>query len=83
MPVFVGGINTVTQWVLNTADCAVRNRYPNVPHTSVKLTADKNELRQTFKFVIYSCVGTPYRGANRHSVNAPKILSSSGVIFFS
>ena len=78
-PGFFGGRNAMPQWVLNTAGCSVKTSYPNVPHPSVQLTADKHTLRWTFKIFIYSYVGNPSRGANRHSVNAPKILS---VVFF-
>ena len=45
MPGFIGVINAVPQWVLNTAGCAVKTRYPNVPHTNVKSTADEHEFR--------------------------------------
>ena len=82
MPVFVGGRKGVPQWVLNTAGFAVRTRQPNVLHPSVKSTVDKHELRETFRFVIYSNVVTPSKGANGHSVNAPKHLSSLGVMLF-
>ena len=80
MPVFIGVTDAVPQWVLYTAGCAVKNRYPNVPHPNTQLTADKHELRLTFRFVMYSYLETPPRVASRHSENAPKILSSSGVM---
>ena len=66
--------------MLNTAGKAIKTRYPNVPHPNVQYTADKHKLRQTFRFVIYSYIGTPSRGASGHSKNAPNILSSSGVM---
>ena len=70
------GRNAVTQWVLNMAGCAVRTRYPNLPHPSVQSTADEQKLRWMFKFFIFSYVGTPSRGAIRHCGRAPIILSS-------
>ena len=80
MPGFLGVTNNVPQWVLNTAGCVVNTKHHNVPHPNVQSTADKHELRQTFKFVIYLYVGTPSRGASGHSQNSPNIFSSLGVI---
>ena len=37
--------NAVPQWVLNMAVCALKTRYPNVPHPNVKSTADEHEFR--------------------------------------
>ena len=51
-------------------------------HPRMQSTAEKHKLRYKFKLVIYSYVGTPSRGANGHSVNDPKILSSSGGMLF-
>ena len=80
MPRFIGVTNAVPQWVLNTAGCAVKTRYTNVPHTNVQSTADEHKFGWTLKFGMYSYVGTPSRGASGHSENAPNILYSSGVI---
>ena len=77
---FLGVINAVPQWVLNTAGCAVQTSYPNVPHPNMQSTADEHELRKTLRLVIYSYVGTPSLGARRHYENAPNILSSLGVM---
>ena len=69
---FIGVINAIPQWVLNTVGCAVKTRYPNVPHPNVKSTDEEHEFRLTLRFVIYS------RGAIGHYQNAPNTLSSSG-----
>ena len=83
MPGFVGGRNSMPQWVLNKDGCSVNTSYTNVQHPGGQSTADRHGLRKMFKFVIYSYVATPSRGANEHSVNAPKILYYLGVMLFS
>ena len=44
MPRFLGVKNSAPQWVLNTAGCAVKTRYPNVPHPNVQSTANNHEF---------------------------------------
>ena len=44
-PGFLGVTNTVLQWVLNMAGCAVKTRYTNVLNPNAQSTADDHEFR--------------------------------------
>ena len=44
-PGWMGLINTVAQFVVKTAGCAVKTRYPISPHPSAHSTEAEQELR--------------------------------------
>ena len=71
MPRLTGLIKGVLQCVENIDGCAVRTRYPSVPHPNAHGKDEEQELRYMFNSVTYSYEGKPCKGASGHSTKAP------------
>ena len=81
-PVLTGLTKYVGDTIVNEAGCAVSTRYPMVPLPRLQSTDDAYAFRNPFTSVMNVCVGMPYSGTLRNSVNVDNINSVDVVMLY-